>query len=293
MITFKEEMIKPCEIEFKPTNKCNLKCLHCSTVSDINNRDLLSTGEVIIILDKIFKMNVERLLITGGEPLIRKDIKYLLAYARRNFKGTINLITNGTLIDQDMALVLKKNVDAVSISLDGYDKESADFIRGNGVYDRVIDAIYNLKEVGFDKETIDLTMVSTSQNFNHEDEFYSLCEKLGVTGGVRQFFAIGRGLANFHRIGIKDLEETREHLECQTTCTAGVNKIMINEKGDLYPCLILGSEEYKFGSALYEELSDIFSRLEVNNSFYSNKDLLEESCMKAKPYLKRLLWYAE
>jgi len=293
MIALEKEEIKFCEVEFKLTNKCNLKCLHCAPASDMNNRDLLSTGEVIIILDKILKMNVGRLLITGGEPLIRKDIKYLLNYTRKNYKGTINLITNGTFIDKEMALVLKKCVDAVSISLDGYDKESTDFIRGKGVYDRIINAIYNLKEVGFDKETIDLTMVSTSQNFNHEDEFYSLCEKLGVAGRVSEFFAKGRGLANFHRIGLKDLEETREHLECKTTCTAGVNKIMINEKGDLYPSLILGSDEYKFGNVLYEELSDIFSRLGVNNSLYNNEDLREERCRKAKPHLSRLLWYAE
>jgi len=53
MITLEKEEIRSFEIEFKLTNKCNLKCLHCNTASDINNRDLLSTGEIIMILDKI------------------------------------------------------------------------------------------------------------------------------------------------------------------------------------------------------------------------------------------------
>ena len=120
------------EVEFKITNKCNLFCAHCAACSEITKTDFLSTKDIILILDKIFSSDIDTIILTGGEPLIRGDINIILEYARKNFSGTINLITNGTLINKELAYVLKANVDAVSISLDGYDKISTELIRGAG-----------------------------------------------------------------------------------------------------------------------------------------------------------------
>ncbi len=324
------------DIEFKLTNKCNLKCLHCAASADINNKDLLSTEQIIKILNKIFKMNIDTLLLTGGEPLIRKDIKELLSYIRQEFKGKVNLITNGTLIDKEMAVILKKSVNAISISVDGYDEKSTEYIRGKDVYKKIVQAISYLKEVGFTKDTINLTMTCTYQNFNHKDDFNNLCEKLGVTGEVRKFSAMGRGLKNYKDIGIndylafssinsQDIETIRENLECKIFCKAGIKKFMINELGDMYPCLILENEEYKFGNIIKEEPNCIFNSKEYyefvknklqrsivddvlkckncnvryfcmdkclgeNIAYYSNKEICEERCNQVYPYLNKVLW---
>ncbi|MBK1812322.1 radical SAM protein [Clostridium sp. YIM B02505] len=324
------------EVEFKLTNKCNLKCLHCSASAGIEYEDILSTKQMKEILDKIFQFNIESLLLTGGEPLIRKDIKILLQYIRDNYKGTVNLLTNGTLIDRPMASVLKEYVDAVSISLDGYDKESCEFVRGRGVYDKIINAIEYLKEVGFNKDTIILSMVSTYQNYNHIDDFYSLCEDLDVKGTVREFSALGRGLENYESIGLKDhlaftpidendLEDIRESLKCSIFCKAAINKIMINEAGDLYPCVILENEEFKLGNIIDKEFDDIFRSekyqrfmdkklkraivddkpkckdcnvryfcmhkcVGVSSSYYDNEEICEERCKQVKPYLNKVVW---
>ncbi len=276
-----KEEINISEIEFKITNKCNLKCLHCAASSDISNIDTLSTNQIKLILDKIFKLDIDTLLITGGEPLIRQDIETLLPYIRNNFKGVVNLITNGTLIDKEMAHLLKKCVTAVSISVDGYDKISTDFIRGKGAYDKIIQAIDNLKEAGFNKETIILTMTTTNQNLNHENDFNSLCEKLDVTGGVRKFVPLGRGFDNYSNLGVdnysnlkldnsNDLEEVRECLQCNIMCRAGTGKLSINDLGELHPCLILDNKEYNFGNILNDELNEIFASKEYMN-FINNK----------------------
>lgn len=55
------------DVEFKLTNKCNLKCLHCATSSDISQPDLLSTEQIKTIFDKIFNLNIDSLILTGGE----------------------------------------------------------------------------------------------------------------------------------------------------------------------------------------------------------------------------------
>jgi radical SAM protein with 4Fe4S-binding SPASM domain len=324
------------EVEFKVTNKCNLRCLHCSASADINCAELLSTKRMQEILDKIFQFNIESLLITGGEPLIRHDIKVLLEYIRQKYEGTVNILTNGTLIDKTIAIQLREYVDAVSISLDGYDKVSCEFVRGKGVYDKIINAIGYLKEEGFNKDTIILSMVCTYQNFHHTEDFYRLCESLGVTGVVREFSAIGRGLENYDNIGVKDylsfnpisnsdLEDVRENLKCTILCKAGINKVMINEAGDLYPCVILENEEFKFGNIIDKELNDIFKSenyrsfvdnklkraivdhktkckdcnvryfcmhkcIGVSSSYYNNEAICEERCKQVKPYLNKVVW---
>lgn len=257
------------EIEFKLTDRCNLRCLHCGASCDINNKDVLSTDEIKNICDKIAKMNIDTLLLTGGEPLMRKDIKLLLPYIRHNFKGTINMITNGVLVDKEMALLLKQSVDAVSISIDGYDEKSTDFVRGSGVYNKIIQAVENLKETGFNKDTIIFTMVLTKQNLNHQTDFYELCSKLDVTGAVRRLTALGRALDNYENLGVKDyfsfasisdeeLESIRENLECKIICKAGIKKLTINQLGDMYPCLVLENKEYKLGNILTEDVNDLF-----------------------------------
>ena len=269
------------EVEFKITNKCNLKCLHCSASSDIKEIDTLSTEEIKGILNKVFKLNINTLLLTGGEPLIRQDIKTLLPYIRNNFKGEVNLITNGTLIDKEMASLLKQCVSAVSISMDGYDELSTEFIRGKGVYDKIIQAVSNLKEVGFNKENLSLSMTVTNQNSNHKDDFNSLCEKLDVTSGLRRFSPIGRGYQNYDNIGIanysnlkldssSDLEDIRESLDCHIICRAGTNKFSIDELGELHPCLLLDGKEYSFGNILNDELNEIFNSKEYID-FINNK----------------------
>jgi len=292
--TEKEFEIKIDEVEFKITNRCNLRCLHCITSSDSTIEETLTTDQVKLIIDKISRLNLSTLILTGGEPLFRKDIKTLLPYIRKRFKGTINMLTNGTLLDKPMASILKDCVDGVSISIDGFDEKSTDFIRGTGVYDKVLKSIENLKEVGFKKDTIILTMTCTYQNDNHGDAFYKLCDKLNVTGTLRRLTDWGRALENRDSIGIKeyvspdsintdDLEKIREELKCKIICTAGILKVNINELGDIYPCVVLDHEEYKLGNILSDELNEILNSKEYNK-FIKNKiiDSLVDSLPKCK-----------
>lgn len=323
-------------VEFKMTNKCNLRCIHCGESSDIHNENILSTEDIKNILDNIFKLDINKLYLTGGEPLVRKDIKIILNYIADNFKGEVDLLTNGTFIDMDMAKLLRKCVAGVSISVDGYDEKSSEFVRGKGTFKKILSATENLKEGGFGKENIILTMTGIKQNVDHRDEFYEFCKKLDVTGAVRKFSAFGRGYENYDEIGVKDhlyfkdkskneIEEIKEGMDCKIFCNAGINKIMINEKGDIYPCLVLEYEDFKFGNALNinlkeeiksERYSEFIEKMikktpvdnkehckncnvkyfcmdkcaGVNYTYYDNDKICIERCNQVKPYLSRILW---
>jgi radical SAM protein with 4Fe4S-binding SPASM domain len=332
----KNFQVKTDDIEFKVTNRCNLYCKHCGQSSHFNAEETLNTADIKYIIDKISKLEAETLLITGGEPLMRKDIKELLPYIKEKFTGSIDMITNGTLIDKETAELLRKCLHSISISIDGYDKKSCEFIRGTGVYEKIMTAIKLLKEVGFTKDTLILTMVATVQNYRNIDDFYKLCEELEVTGAVRKLSPLGRGLENYGLLGLKEnfeedyndtetIEAAREELKCRVYCKAGVKKFMIDQNGDLYPCLVVDKKEYCFGNILNEEIFNIFKSEEyrefllnkvrkpivntqtkcnccnvryfcmdkclgINNTYYDKKEILEEKCTRMKPYLNRIIW---
>ena len=80
------------------TNKCNLPCSHCALSASPLSQDILSTNDVKYAIDKIIDINPNTLILTGGEPFIRKDILEIISYIRTNFKNKLVIMTNGMLI---------------------------------------------------------------------------------------------------------------------------------------------------------------------------------------------------
>lgn len=76
-----KKILLPKEISIEITNKCNLNCKHCCI--DANSRtDEMSTDEIYRSIRKIAKWNPDNVSISGGEPLVRRDIKEILIYLR-------------------------------------------------------------------------------------------------------------------------------------------------------------------------------------------------------------------
>lgn len=75
----------------------------------------MSTDEIYRSIRKIAKWNPDNVSISGGEPLVRRDIKEILIYLRKVYNGKITLSTNGLLIDKENIETLKKCVDYFEI----------------------------------------------------------------------------------------------------------------------------------------------------------------------------------
>ena len=102
------------------TRACNLKCVHCyAHATDLSTSDELTTAEGRALIDDLAAFGVPVLLFSGGEPLVRKDLPELAAYAvEKGMRAVIS--TNGTLIDRPKAQKLKEiGLSYVGISLDG------------------------------------------------------------------------------------------------------------------------------------------------------------------------------
>ena len=129
--------------------RCNLTCKHCYALSaDHDYPDELTNAEVNAVMDDLKAFKVPVLILSGGEPLLRKDI-FEIAERAKAMKFYVGLSTNGTLIDAPMAeRVAAQGFDYVGISLDGLRATHDKFRRKEGAFDASLGAVRLLRDRG-------------------------------------------------------------------------------------------------------------------------------------------------
>jgi heme d1 biosynthesis radical SAM protein NirJ len=129
--------------------RCNLTCKHCYSISgDVDFPGELSTLQVFAVMDDLKACNVPALILSGGEPLLRRDIFEISARAR-TMGFYLGLSTNGTLIDTDLAdRICAVGYDYVGISLDGIGPTHDLFRRKEGAYQAALAALRLLRDRG-------------------------------------------------------------------------------------------------------------------------------------------------
>lgn len=134
------------------TDRCNLRCIYCMPqegIECIPHDEILSFNEILKTCRCVAKLGIKKIKITGGEPLIRKDIISLIR-GIKNIEGIeqVTLTSNGVLI-YDMAEELHDaGIDSVNISLDTLDKDEFIKITRRDRYEKVIKSINKLMNLG-------------------------------------------------------------------------------------------------------------------------------------------------
>ncbi|NLB24501.1 MAG: radical SAM protein [Clostridiales bacterium] len=133
----------PWAILMDPTTNCNLHCTGC-WAGDYKKGLNLSLEELNDVVSQGKEVGVYTYVLSGGEPLIRKDD--IIKLCEKNQDCAFLAFTNGTLIDEAFSKEMLRVKNFVpAISLEGF-KEENDKRRGEGTYDKIIDAIKILKE---------------------------------------------------------------------------------------------------------------------------------------------------
>ncbi len=269
-------------ISIELTHRCNLKCVHCCIDADNSRRaEELSENEMKQVLDKCAAWNPKSIMLSGGEPLLRKDFGELLVYLRKIYQGRIIVSTNGTLLDKETAKRLAENADQVDISLGGVDEETTTQVRGSGVFGKVIRAIENLQGAGFSKIT--LSAAFGDKNEHLQKPFEQLCERLQVRPLIRKFSAVGRGEQSQEMFSEKTdresyVPESFKNGEKQKpfgvcSCSAGTRELFIRYDGMVFPCPSFLSPEYAIGNVRdAESLEELVSR----SGFQSQEHLMRK-----------------
>jgi MoaA/NifB/PqqE/SkfB family radical SAM enzyme len=144
-IKFKARRATPLFASYNVTSRCNMRCFFCDwwKMKPLE----LPTRKALTAIDEVCSLGVPFFDISGGEPLLRKDID-TLARRASSHGCLVSMNTNGTLLTSSRVSEIANAFDAVVVSLDG-PKEIHDKIRGvDGTYDKAVEAIKLLKAYG-------------------------------------------------------------------------------------------------------------------------------------------------
>ena len=185
-------------LQWHLTERCNLRCMHCYQDERYLKKEIDIDKKKRVISDfaafckKLGKK--PRIAFTGGEPLIiREELFELIEFCNNRYpKIKKTILSNGTIMtDEDIRRFKGFNMDEIQISLDGAKKETHDYIRGTGNYDKTIDTINRLVDAGIDTRVMS---VFHKKNYKEMPELIELCRKLKVKSlGITELVPEGRG----------------------------------------------------------------------------------------------------
>lgn len=176
-------MIGPKSIQLEITNVCNLRCTMCDRWKwDLASKKELTNDHFFSLFDELSSLGTQHILISGGEPLLRKGFQDLIRYiTQKGIKVTV--ITNGVFLTEDIATVLIESDATTIISLDGSNEETYSKIRGRtGLFSSIlknIATLVRLRDMN-KKGYISIHFVIQKHNLNDAIPFFDLGKKLRV-----------------------------------------------------------------------------------------------------------------
>ena len=163
------------------TDRCDLRCVYCMNekMTFLPKKEILSLEEIERMCDNFIDLGVTKIRLTGGEPLIRKDLIKLIHNLNLKKNDTtlneITLTTNGTLLEKFSDQLKENGINRINISLDTIQENKYNKITRFGKLSKVINGIYKAKNSGI---KIKINVVAI-KNFN-EDEFEKIIEWANV-----------------------------------------------------------------------------------------------------------------
>ena len=134
------------------TDRCNLRCEYCMPpegVPLLKHDDILSFDEILEIVKLVVPMGIDKIRITGGEPLVRKGIVDLIAMISRvSGIRDLSITTNAILLDQLAGPLKAAGLHRVNVSMDSTDPEKYAAITRGGDVNKVFAGIEKAKKVG-------------------------------------------------------------------------------------------------------------------------------------------------
>lgn len=158
------------------TDRCNLRCRYCMPEEDYVwlPREYLLTYEEISALVGIFtELGVNKLRLTGGEPLLRRKLPSLVRMLAQNpLIKDLGLTTNGVLLDEHANALYDAGLDRVTVSLDTLRPERFKALTRTDAHEKVLKGIETVRHVGFTGLKIDTVVVRGT----NDDELVDLLE---------------------------------------------------------------------------------------------------------------------
>jgi GTP 3',8-cyclase len=209
------------------TDRCNLRCQYCMPeegIPKISHESILSYEEIRDIVRLTVEQGINKVRLTGGEPLVRKGIVDLVGMLA-GIEGIEDLAmtTNGILLNQYAEKLKRAGLQRVNISLDTMDPEKYRIITRNGKLDQVLKGIDSARQAGLKPIKINLV----ANRLTDESDIQQVKKFAGENGfGFRLIRQMDRNNGDFWKV---DGGDGGNCVQC--------NRLRLSSDGYFHPCL--------------------------------------------------------
>jgi len=279
---------RPIVVSYEVTLSCNCNCRHCDLGGFIKDEKQIKPEEYGDLTKRLKPLAAQ---ISGGEPLLRKDIAAIVKAIKQAGVKYVILVTNGVLLNESNYLQLHEaGVDQFSVSLDFPDERHDEFRRRPGLYKRLEQNLPQLAKLGF--RDIILNTAITKANVREIMPLAKKAAEWGVDMSYSAYTALRTGNNDYCLNNGEDLEILRQAineliiLKKQGThlvnpeltlrdtlkffeqgympnCQAGIRFLVVMPDGSLVPCSL-----HRIKYATREEMVEKFSRTNRCGSCY-------------------------
>lgn len=203
------------DLRISLTDRCNFRCFYCLPNGEpaLARKDTILSFEEIYSVTEIFvSLGIEKIRLTGGEPLIRRDVPILvekLAALKPQLKD-IALTTNGFDFPRHAEALKNAGLDRVTLSLDSLRRDRFEEITGVDALDKVLNAIDAAKNYGYEPVKINAVIVR-NRNDDELVGFARFARENGVAMRFIEFMPLDSG-HGWNRSDVVSGKEIRERI---------------------------------------------------------------------------------
>jgi len=174
------------------TDKCNMRCGYCMPKNNtkwFDDSEVLTFDEIIRLSSILASFGVEKIRLTGGEPLVRPSIENLTKSIRKipHIKS-VGLTTNGLLLSDKIDALKSSGLDSVNISLDSFKEDRFRMMTGINGLNKVVNSIQKARDAGFNVKIN--TVVVRGWNDDEVVEFANFARRTGITVRFIEFMPL-------------------------------------------------------------------------------------------------------
>lgn len=176
----------PTEVNFQMTNECPLRCEMCNIPDNKKDKDELAVSDMKNVVDQITDWNDDQKYVSfvGGEALVRKEATLeMLKYCKDKDLHT-TLVTSGVLLDEELSeRIIDTNLDRIAFSVDGFNAETHNQIRGKDVYSKLMENVNYMLETREERDLnlkIDFNTVIMEKNYSELIDIHNKALEMGI-----------------------------------------------------------------------------------------------------------------
>ncbi|WP_460008680.1 GTP 3',8-cyclase MoaA [Methanobacterium movens] len=161
------------------TSRCNVKCLYCHHDGMMPQDNEMTAHEIFKIAQVARDIGIKKIRLSGGEPLIRKDIVEIVEkISTLEFKD-VSITTNGTLMERYAQKLVDAGLKRVNVSLDTLNPDTYQFITSRNYLDSAKRGIKAAAQAGLDPVKVNMVVM---KDINHQEiwDMFQFCKKNGA-----------------------------------------------------------------------------------------------------------------